>query len=92
MRERTNADVEREPIVSYKVSGYFDGAEEERPCESETDAFNAARMMDADGATDVTVTRWTTRVVHDREELSWRGARPARAPTVPPSSAEEMGD
>ena len=73
MREKTNTDVEREPIVSFKVTGYFDGVVEEQPCESEIEAFEAARIMDADGATDVTVTRWTTRVVHDREELSWRG-------------------
>jgi hypothetical protein len=73
VREKTNSDVEREPTVSYKVSGYFDDGEEERAYESETRAFSAARMMVADGATDVRVTRWTTRLVHDREELDWRG-------------------
>jgi hypothetical protein len=74
MAEKTITDVMREPIVSYRVDGYFDDpdSEEVQPFDTEAEAVDCARMMDSGGAADVGVERITLHVVEDREEIDWR--------------------
>lgn len=73
MREKTITEVMRNPIVSYRVSGSFEGGREEQSehFDEEVEALDAARMMEAAGATNITVERLTVRVVEEREEVDW---------------------
>jgi hypothetical protein len=70
------------PHVTYHVFGQWpeghEALEAAGPRESEEEAQEAAAMMLAGGATDVTVERWTLRLVDEREEVPLRRAGPPR--------------
>ena len=65
----------KNPVVTYRVSGYFGdqvGDEETQWFGIECEAIEAASSMHAGRAKEVVVERFTLRVVEEREPVDWR--------------------